>query len=211
MFFPTVDQLAAAIGCARASALQWHPFLRESCAAYDITGSTRVPAYLAQVGHESQGLSRTVENLNYSALRLVQVWPSRFTPAQARDYAGQAQRIANHVYGGRLGNGPEGASNDGWDYRGRGLIQCTGKANYEAVTDLLRQHRTEVPDFVVKPDQLAEQKWAAFSAAAIWNDRGCNTLADARDFRGITKKINGGLVGLDDRLDRFARAQRALA
>jgi putative chitinase len=108
-----------------------------------------------------------------------------------------------------MGNGPEG-SGDGWKYRGHGLIQCTGKANHDGVMDLLRQHRADVPDFVAKPELLAEPLWAAFSAAAIWHIRGCNEAAHARDFRGITRKINGGLLGYPDRVERLNRATKAL-
>lgn len=218
IFLPTAEQLRDAVGCSLATAQAWAPVIVESCAAYDITGPFRLPAYLATIGHESAGLSRTVENLNYSAQGLMSTWQRRFTAAQAKDYARQPQRIANHVYGGRMGNGPESSSNDGWLYRGRGLIQVTGKANYEAVRDLLRERFEGVPDFVADPGALAGVRWSAWSAAAIWHDWGLNGLADKQDFLAISRRINLGSAhargipnGMADRKKRWQDAQRAIA
>lgn len=206
---PNATQLAAAIGCPQRTALTWLPLFHEACALYEITALPRLSAFLAQVGHESAGLSRTVENLNYSADGLRATWPKRFDAETARQYARQPERIANLVYANRMGNG-DVASGDGWRYRGRGALQVTGKANYAAVVELLLERKAHVPDFVDDPAALAEPRWAAFSAAALWRDRGLNDLADSGDFRGITVRINGGMNGWEDRRARLFQARKAL-
>lgn len=204
----TADKLQAAICCGRGIALTFAGYLSAACEEYGIVGQKRLPRFLAQVGHESAGLSRTVENLNYSAQGLIRTWPSRFDAATAAAYARQPERIANRAYADRMGNGSE-SSGDGWKYRGRGLLQITGRANYSAITELLR-HKTGAPDFVREPWALAEPRWAVYSAAALWRDWGLNELADAGDDRRITKRINGGLNGWEDRIERLRRAQRVL-
>jgi len=206
----TATLLEAATGCGRTLANTWAKPLDEACRAFEINTAPRIAAFLAQIGHESGGLSRTTENLNYGASGLLATWPNRFDAESATQYARKPQAIANHVYGGRLGNGAE-ATGDGWKYRGRGLIQVTGKANYEAVRDLLRDDgRKGVPDFVADPDALSEPKWAALSAAAWWNDRELNELADGYAFTQITQRINGGQNGAADRKERYDRARKAL-
>lgn len=204
----TADKMQAATGCQRGLALTWAPYLSDACTRYGITTPARLAAFLAQVGHESAGFSRTVENLNYSAAGLEATWPSRFTPATAAQLARKPQLIAEHVYGGRMGNKAPG---DGWRYRGRGLLQVTGRANYEAVRDLLRQRCPETPDLLQSPDVLSEPKWAALSAAAYWEDHELNALADAGSFDTITRRINGGQTGAADRRARYQKARAALA
>jgi putative chitinase len=195
-------------GCARGVALTWAKPLGDACTLYEIDTRERLAPFLAEVGTESAGFTRTVENLNYRAEGLLKTWPSRFTPELAKQVVTHPDLIAEHVYGGRMGNKNPG---DGWRYRGRGLMQVTGRANYEAVRDLLRERVQNVPDLIQLPEALAEPKWAALSAAAFWVDRGLNELADAGDFRAITVRINGGLNGLDDRRARLAQARNALA
>lgn len=206
---PTLDAdlLRRATGCARGVALTWAAPLANACLMYGITTPARLAAFLAQVGHESAGLTRTVESLNYSADGLLRTWPTRYTPELAREHARQQEVIANHVYGGRMGNSAPG---DGWKYRGRGLIQVTGKANYEAVRDLLRECH-DAPDLLAMPGILAEPRWAALSAGAYWQERDLNPLADAGDFDRITRRINGGTNGMADRRSRYAKAKAALA
>lgn len=204
----TADKMQAATGCARGVAITWAPYLSNACERYDITTPARLAAFLSQVGHESAGYTATVENLNYGAPGLMATWPSRFDARQAVAMARQPKLIAEHVYGGRMGNDAEG-SGDGWKYRGRGLLQVTGKANYEAVRDLLARHGC--PDLLVLPDTLSEPKWAALSAAAFWDDHGLNELADAGSFDTITRRINGGQTGAADRRARYERARKALA
>jgi putative chitinase len=204
----TADLLQRATGCARGVALTWARPLGEACALFEIATPARLAAFLATVGHESAGLTRTVESFAYRADRLVAVWPSRFTPELARELAGRQDAIAEHVYGGRMGNRIPG---DGWRFRGRGLIQVTGRANYEAVRDLLRERIPDTPDLLTHPEALAEPRWAALSAAAWWTDHDLNALADAGDFQRLTRRVNGGLNGWPDRLARYERAKRALA
>lgn len=203
----TAELMQAATGCVRGVALTWAKPLGEACTQYEIDTPARLSAFLAQVGHESAGFTRTIENLNYSAEGLLRTWPSRFTPELAGRLAHHQQEIANHVYGGRMGNRDPG---DGWKYRGRGVLMNTGRANYEAVRDLLRDRVAGVPDLLAQPEALAEPKWAALSAAAFWHDHDLNALADAGDMRGLTRRINGGLIGLDDRMARYATARKAL-
>jgi putative chitinase len=202
----TAELLVRATGCTRALANTWARPLDDACRQYDITTPARVAAFLAQIGHESAGLTRTTENLNYSAEGLVVTWPGRYTTNLAKQHARRPADIANHVYGDRLGNKAEG---DGWKYRGRGLMQITGLANYEAMRDLLRQC-VRCPDFVADPDSISEPRWAAMTAAAYWDSRALNDLADGGRFNDITRRINGGTNGHEDRLERYGRAKRAL-
>lgn len=202
----TADLLVRVTGCTRVLADQWVRPLSAACAAYEIDTPARVAAFLAQIGHESAGLSRTTENLNYSAHALQRTWPSRYTPELAARHARRPDVIANHVYGGRLGNR---LPSDGWRYRGRGLVMVTGRANYEAMRDALRLC-TWCPDFVADPDAVAEPRWAALTAAAYWDSRALNDLADGGRFNDITRRINGGTIGQADRVARYERAKRAL-
>ena len=161
----------------------------------------RVAHFMAQILHESGGLAIQFENLNYSAGRLPKVWPSRFKPSGALDpsaYANNPQKLANEVYGGRMGNsGP----NDGYTYRGRGLLQLTGKASYQEATAILRRDNPAAPDLVAEPDEVIGAEWCLAVAAAEWAAKGCNVLADQDDIRRITRAINGGLIGLAERME----------
>lgn len=204
----TAEKLAVAVGCDEHLAGKWLAPLVAACEEYDITTAPRVSAFLAQIGHESAGLSRLVENLNYSASGLLRTWPSRFTAASAAMYAKQPRLIANLVYGGRLGNKEP---DDGWRYRGRGLIMTTGRANYEAATELLLEQLSPSPDFAINPELLESPEWAAYSAAAYWSDHDLNPLADSGEFDRITSRINGGQIGKADRRTRYNRARQALA
>lgn len=206
---PTARTIKQAVGCRAALAATYETPLRDTCARFDIDTPKRLAAFLAQVGHESASLSATVENLNYSADALLRTWPSRFTRETAALLARKPEAIANRVYGGRMGNGPE-LTGDGWRYRGRGLIQVTGKANYEAITELLLQVERQTPDFVLHPDLLQSPRWSAMSAGAYWDDRELNALADAGQFDKITTRINGGQNGAADRRARYSRALRVL-
>lgn len=188
----TRKQLEALYPAARAGAIDG---LLGSESAWRKAGlldsANRMQFLLAQIGHESGGLSIVEENLNYSAARMMAVWPSRFpTLASAQPYAKNPQKLANKVYGGRMGNtGP----NDGWTYRGRGFIQITGKDGYQNVGSIsglsLVQH----------PDQAADLKHAGAVVAAFSTWKKLNAPADAGDFVTHTKRINGGTIGLDDR------------
>lgn len=205
---PTADLLVRAVGCGRGLAATWEKPLAEACRLYEIDTAPRLAAFLATIGHESAGLSRTVESLNYSAERLQAVWPSRYTPELARSHARNQPVIAEHVYGGRMGNSKPG---DGYRFRGRGLIQVTGRANYEAVRDLLRQRVVGAPDLLHQPEALAEPRWAALSAAAYWHEHELNELADTGEFTRLSKRVNGGSNGMADRLERYKRAREGLS
>jgi putative chitinase len=184
--------------CTPAMAEKWLISLQFTCDKYNINTPDRIAGFLAQVGHESGGFRFTVENLNYRAEALTRVWPTRFPPGIAESYAMQPERIANRAYCDRMGNGDE-ASGDGWKYRGRGLIQLTGKDNYAAFS-LAADNEA-----LVKPDLVAEPELAALSAGWFWSENGLNELADNRDIVGMTKRINGGINGLDDRQMRYSR------
>ena len=168
----------------------------------------RVVHFMAQVLHESGGLTRQIESLNYSPQRLPQVWPSRFKPIgplNPAEFAHNEQKLGNQVYGGRMGNsGP----NDGFTYRGRGLLQLTGKGSYESATRAARAQDPTAPDFVASPDAVFSARWCLVVAAAEWAAKGCNALADEDDIRKVTRRINGGQIGLRDRTEwlRLTRA-----
>ena len=161
----------------------------------------RVAHFMAQVLHESGGLTRQIESLNYSPQRLPQVWPSRFKPTgplDPADFAHNEQKLGNQVYGGRMGNN---GANDGFTYRGRGLLQLTGKDSYESATRAARAQDPTAPDFVASPDAVFSAQWCLVVAAAEWAAKGCNALADEDDIRKVTRRINGGQIGLRDRTE----------
>ena len=171
---------------------------------YEISTSRRASMFLAQVAHESGFRSNPEENLNYSKERLVIVFPKYFTEAKAAEYAHLPAKIANLVYGGRMGNGPE-ESGDGYKYRGRGLIQVTGKDNYRACG-----HSLDL-DLEHEPDQLCNPHPAVMSAGWFWEKAGCNALADNDLMTACTKKINGGTNGLEHRTALWEKAKAAFA
>ncbi len=161
----------------------------------------RVAHFMAQMLHETGGFTIQVENLNYSAERLPVVWPKRFRPVGPLDpaaFAHNPEALANEVYGGRMGNVAPG---DGFKYRGRGLLQLTGKASYAEAVAILRKSDPGAPDFTVDPDSAYSADWCLKVAAAEWFSKGCNALADHDDITGVTKAINGGLIGLAERTD----------
>lgn len=181
----TPELLRAATGCTPDAAERFVGPLTDACASFDIDTPARLAAFLAQIGHESGSLRHVRE-----------IWGP--TPAQVR-YEGRAD----------LGNVQPG---DGSRYRGRGLIQTTGRANYVRVRDRLRARLGDrVPDFEATPDALEEPRWAVWSAADYWDDRRLNALADAGNFDTITYRINGGQNGQADRQARWERAKVAMA
>jgi putative chitinase len=180
-----------------AQADKWLDALNATAEQFDINTPERIAGFLSQIAHESAGFTATSENLNYSAEALCRVWPSRFNAENCQEYARNPEKIANKAYSSRMGNGPE-ESGDGWKYRGKGLIQLTGKDNYQRFSDA-----TGV-DAVENPELLAEPEMAALSAGWFWSTNGLNALADAKDVVGMTKRINGGTHGLDDRQAKYA-------
>jgi putative chitinase len=181
---------------------KWLEPLNTTFAKYDINTPKRQAAFIGQCAHESGNFTKLEENLNYSPERLTKVWPSRFPDlATATKYGYNPQALANKVYAGRLGNNQEG---DGWKYHGRGLIQLTGRENYERCGSSLGV------DLIGNPDWLLDPKYAALSAGWFWNKHGLNELADAQEHGIITKRINGGTLGLDDRIFKTTKALAAL-
>jgi len=194
-----------AVGVKPATAVDWLRPIRSACERFEINTPLRISAFLAQCAHESGGFTRLVENLNYSAEALTRVWPKRFPSMEiAMRYHRQPEKIANSVYASRMGNGPE-ASGEGWKYRGRGLKQLTGKTNYTACGQGLGI------DLVLTPDLLTNPEFAALSAGWFWKSNNCSPLADAREFELLTKRINGGLIGLADRKARYSKALACFA
>ncbi|AZC17598.1 glycoside hydrolase family 19 protein [Pseudomonas sp. CMR5c] len=200
----TEQQLLQILPNARPVAGVFVPALNRAMVRWKIDSRVRQAEFLAQVGHESGQLRSLVENLNYSAEALARTWPNRFTPQTAGAYARQPEKIANKVYGGRMGNGPD-ASGDGWRFRGRGLLQVTGRSNYRAAGEGLG-----LP-LEAQPELLEQAEHAAQSAAWWWAAHGLNDLADKGDFLTITKRINGGTNGLEDRQALYERALKVLA
>ena len=166
---------------------------------FEINTSQRIAMFLAQVGHESAGLTAVRENLNYKAATLSKVFPNYFRDRDPNDYAHQPEKIANLVYGGRMGNGPE-ESGDGYKYRGRGLIQLTGHDNYNAFAHSMGISIDEAVEYLETPEG------AAMSAAWFWNSRKLNAAADAGDVVKSTKLINGGTIGLQERTELYEEA-----
>lgn len=173
---------------------------------FGLINELRMAHFLAQTAHESTHFTRTEENLNYSVNGLMKTWPTRFDRVKAEQYARNPEKIANYVYGGRMGNRPE-ASGDGWKYRGRGLIQCTGRDNYEGASQFLYQDDR----LVTNPSLLAKGDGAVDSALWFWDFKYLNKMADNDDVVAITKKINGGTNGLNDRIYNLKRAKAALS
>lgn len=178
------------------------PFIATVLPKFGIDTPLRKAHFLSQVAHESGGLQYSQENLNYSAKGLRSVFGKYFPTMEiANTYARKPEKIANRVYANRMGNGNE-ASGDGWKYRGRGLIQLTGKENYQKFA------RDYGVDCVKKPDLLLDPEWALTSACWFWKKRNLNPYADANDIIMITKKINGGINGLNDRQQYLASFKR---
>lgn len=189
----------------------WAQYLTPAMNRFVIVESDRIAAFLAQIAHESAELNSLGEILNYSAARLTRVWPKRFPSiAAAAPYANNPTGLANLVYANRLGNGSV-SSGDGWKYRGRGLIMLTGRQNYALAAKGL-----DLP-LADQPDLLSVGPTAALCAAWYWSMKDLNLLADdlpndndVADFIAISRKINGGLIGLPDRQKYWERAKEVL-
>ena len=186
---------------------EWYEHIVAVLPDYEINTVNRVACWLAQMGHESGDFKFTSENLNYSAKGLRGVFGKYFpTDELAQQYQRQPEKIANRVYANRMGNGAE-SSGDGWKFRGRGIIQITGKSNYTTCSETLYGDPNILLD---NPDILCEMDGAVRSACWFWNSRHLNDWADQLDNLSITKKINGGTHGLADRDQRLQRNLAAL-
>jgi putative chitinase len=181
----------------------WYHALEQALPDYDINTPQRVAAFIAQCAHESGGFRALKENLNYKAATLRKIFPKYFPDdATANHYASlpnKQEAIANRVYGGRMGNGPE-ASGDGFRYCGRGLIQLTGKSNYQNFADSIETPVEDIPEY------LATFEGAVQSACWFWEANNLNQWADKGDILTLTKRINGGTIGLDDRIKHYEHA-----
>ena len=178
----------------------WYAALSQLLDDYEINTPRRIAAFIAQCAHESGNFVFIKENLNYKAASLRKVFPKYFpTDVQAAEYANKPERIANRVYANRMGNGNE-ASGDGYRYCGRGLIQLTGKDNYTFFAGSLSISEADASEY------LATFEGAAQSACWFWEQNNLNRLADAGDIKGLTRAINGGYIGLEDRCNHYEHA-----
>ena len=198
------QQLADAVKIDLAHAEALLPGLEAAIKTADLDTPARLSAFLAQTGHESGGFKFLEENLNYKPETLCRVWPSHFNEENCHEFSGNPEAIANTAYAGRMGNG-DAETGDGWRYRGRGFLQLTGKENYEHASSDLGF------DFVSEPDAVATPEGAALTAAWFWKKHNLNHYVDNNDFTQMTKIINGGTIGLEDRVARFNHAMSVLA
>jgi len=181
---------------------KWEIPLNQVFVKYDLDTPKRQAAFIGQCAVESANFTRLQENLNYSAQRLTQVWPSRFPNiSMAEPYANNPEKLADFVYAGRMGNLQDG---DGWKFHGRGLIQLTGRENYANCGSGVGVGLIDNPDLLLTP------KYAVLSAGWYWNKKGLNALADTQEYGAMTRRINGGLTGLDERIAKITKALQVL-
>ena len=181
---------------------KWEIPLNQVFVKYDLDTPKRQAAFIGQCAVESANFTRLQENLNYSAQRLTQVWPSRFPNiSMAEPYANNPEKLADFVYAGRMGNLQDG---DGWKFHGRGLIQLTGRENYANCGSGIGV------DLIDNPDLLLTPQYAVLSAGWFWNKKGLNALADTQEYGAMTRRINGGLTGLDERIAKITKALQVL-
>ena len=182
----------------------WVDALNETFQRFNILTPIQQASFIGQCGHECGNFRILEENLNYRAETLMKLWKSRFPTIEiANEYARNPKKIANKVYASRMGNRDE-ASGDGFRFRGRGCIQLTGHANYFHAGQACGE------DFVMNPDLVATPKYAAMTAGWFWDTHKLNKFADIRDFTMMTKKINGGTIGLNDRIKHINHALEVL-
>lgn len=189
---------------------QWVDALNETFDRFQIDTPIRRASFIGQCGHECGNFKVLEENLNYRAATLLKLFPRTpkrswgFTPEEAAQYEKQPKKIANRIYANRMNNRDE-ASGDGYRFRGRGCIQLTGASNYHHAGKALGF------DFIMEPDLVATPKYAAMTAGWFWNTHKINHFADMQDWVGMTKKINGGTIGLDDRIKHIMQALQVLS
>lgn len=189
---------------------EWADALNATFDRFSILTPRQQAAFIGQCGHESGNFRVLQENLNYRAATLLRLFPRTqrrvwgFTPEEAAEYERQPKKIANRIYGNRMGNRDE-ASGDGYRFRGRGCIQLTGSANYYHAGQALGV------DFIMEPDLVATPQYAALTAGWFWNTQKLNNLAEAGNMLALTKRINGGTIGLDDRIKHTNQALALLA
>ena len=183
---------------------EWVDPLNETFQRFNINTNNQRAMFIGQCSHECGNFRILEENLNYRAATLMKLWPKRFpTLEKANEYSGNPRKIANSVYSSRMGNRDEN-SGDGYRFRGRGCIQLTGHANYYHASQALGV------DFVMQPDLVSTPKYASLTAGWFWSTHNCNAPADALDYTKVTKIINGGTIGLDDRINHVKQALAVL-
>lgn len=183
----------------------WVISMNEHLPSYGINETPeRLAAFISQCSHESAEFTRLIENLNYRWESLRRVFPKYFNEDLAKKYAHNQKAIANRVYANRMGNGPE-SSGDGWKFRGRGILQITGKNNYSRFAEYVGLDLEEVPDFLETFDG------AIISACWYWDRNNLNKYSDEGDLEGLTKAINGGYNGLSDRIQKYNKIFRILS
>jgi putative chitinase len=183
---------------------EWLEPLNQTFEKFNIASVRQQAAFIGQCSHECGNFRILEENLNYRAATLMKLWPKRFpTQEIANAYAGNPKKIANMVYASRMGNRDE-ASGDGYRFRGRGCIQLTGHSGYYHAGQGLGV------DFVSQPDLVATPQYAALTAGWFWSTHNCNALSEAQDWIALTKKINGGTIGLQGRIKHINEAYEAL-
>lgn len=187
----------------RDTLISFVPHINVLCDRYGINTPVRMAAFLSQVGHESAGLSRTVENLNYSEVGLLKIFKKYFTPDTAKTFAHKPEKIANRVYSNRMGNGTE-ESGDGFRFRGKGLLQLTGRNNYTAFAKWCGKTLEQAEAYLNTPEG------AVASAIFFWSKNNLNEIADIEDTERLTKRINGGTHGLSERRDLYTKAKSIL-
>ena len=173
--------------------------LNKACEKFSINSTNRIAMFIAQVGHESGGLNHTKENLNYKAAQLSKIFPHYFQNVDPSQYEHNPEKIANLIYAGRMGNGSL-ESGDGYKFRGRGLIQLTGRENYTLFARDIKMGLDEAVEYLETPEG------AAVSAGWFWNARHLNDAADQGDVLKVTKRINGGTIGLEERTALYNEA-----
>ena len=183
---------------------EWVDALNSTFQRFDISTPLRQAAFIGQCGHECGQFKVLEENLNYRAETLMKLWSKRFPTLEiANQYARNPKKIANMVYSNRMGNRDE-ASGDGYRFRGRGCIQLTGSANY------FHAGQACSVDFIMEPDLVATPMYAALTAGWFWDTHKLNRFADSMDYLTMTKKINGGTIGLQDRIKHINHALEVL-
>ena len=183
---------------------EWFLLFKKYFSDYEINSTIRISAFLAQTCHESLNYKTLEENLNYSGVRLLAVFPKYFKGVDITKYTRNKKAIANRVYANRMGNGSE-ASGDGYKFRGRGVIQITGKYNYTKLASFLNKTIDETVNF------LSTKEGALVSALWFWKTNNLNTIADSENHQLLCKKINGGLNGLSDRIAKYNKFKAILS
>jgi putative chitinase len=185
-------------------------YFNETFDRFDISSPARQACWIGQCGHECGNFRIMEENLNYRAPTLLKLFPRTpkrawgFTPEEAAAYERQPQRIANRIYSSRMGNRDE-ASGDGWRFRGAGFLQLTGHSNFWHASQALGE------DFVMQPELVRTPKYAAMTAGWFWQTHRLNQYADSGDYLTLTKRINGGTIGLEDRKKHINEALHILS